>query len=240
MKRIYQKNHFLALVLIFIVGIQFLSISQVSVQKKKKTVIDLEHYSENPEEQLTVKVFYGIIQKGPTPEIDSLLAKFKEKYAKSIYMNEIDSIYAEKSFFRKGNKCPNFCLSDKNDKKICLDKFKGKVVFIEFWASYCSPCISNMKIMDKLKAESALNKNIVFLNINLDKEKDKFTQTIQKYQLEDIQLFGDIKTKKMFQLEAIPISLIIDSKGQFYYYEPPKPYDPKRTQELIDILNSAK
>jgi thiol-disulfide isomerase/thioredoxin len=240
MKRIYQKNHFFALVLIFLVGIQFLSISQVSAPKKKKSVTDLEPYSENPEEQLTIKVFYGIVRKGPTPEIDSILAKFKEKYANSLYMSEIDSMYKEKLFFKKGNKCPNFCLRDLNNKKRCLNDFKGKVVFIEFWASYCSPCISNMKIMDKLKAESALNKNIVFLNVNLDKEKDKFTQAIQKYQLEDIQLFGDKEIKKMFQIEAIPQSFIIDSKGQFYYYKPPKPYDPKRTQELIDILNSAK
>jgi thiol-disulfide isomerase/thioredoxin len=232
-------NHIIGLILLLFLYTQYLSVSQMSVPKKKK-ITDLEHYSEVPEEASAIKVFFGIVNKGPVSETDSLLSEFKQKYANSLFMSELDTLYKEKLFFKKGNKCPNFCLRDKNDKKVCLDKFKGKVVFIEFWASYCSPCISNMKIIAKLKAESVLNKNIVFLNINLDKEKEKFTEAIQKHQLEDIQLYGDLKIKKMFQIEAIPQSFIIDSKGQFFYYKPPNPYDPKREQALIDILNNAK
>src|SRR5271154_7081838 len=66
----------------------------------------------------------------------------------------------------------NFAIKDLKGTKITLDQFKGKVIFLNLWATWCGPCRAEMPTIQKLYDDLAKD-NIVFVMLSLDKDQDK-------------------------------------------------------------------
>ena len=62
-----------------------------------------------------------------------------------------------------GQPAPEFTLDDLDDQPVSLSQFKGQVVLLDFWASWCGPCISDLPYLRKIKEETA-DWPVVFLN----------------------------------------------------------------------------
>ena len=97
-----------------------------------------------------------------------------------------------------------------------LDKYKGKVLFIDFWATWCGPCMEAIKKIAPLKEELASNKNIVFLYISNTSSPEKAYATImpgikgEHYRLNQDQ-FNNLSNT--FQIKGIPHYVIVDKRG---------------------------
>lgn len=102
-----------------------------------------------------------------------------------------------------------------------LKKHKGKVVVIEFWASWCSDCV---KAMPKVKEMQAAHPNVDYVFISLDKAFDKWKAGIEKHQLMgDHYWVNDEKGMKgsfgkSVDLDWIPRYMIIDKEGKITIY----------------------
>ncbi|RYE18385.1 MAG: TlpA family protein disulfide reductase, partial [Sphingobacteriaceae bacterium] len=68
--------------------------------------------------------------------------------------------------------------------KDILSKNKGKVLYIDFWASWCVPCIGEMPASEKLRQQFS-GKDVVFIYISIDKDKDKWLKSAQNLKLTD-------------------------------------------------------
>ena len=107
----------------------------------------------------------------------------------------------------------DFKLIDLNGKEVSLSDFKGKKVFLNFWASWCDPCKSEMPDIEKLYTETK-DSDLVILAVNLgeDKATVKAFSDTNKYDFK-ILLDTDQSVGRQYSISAIPTSYFIDKEG---------------------------
>ena len=110
---------------------------------------------------------------------------------------------------------PNFCLEGLNGRKVELKTFKGKVIFINFWATWCGPCKEEMPSMEALYQQYK-EKDFVFLTISVDYGEIKQVKEFIKQNRYTFPVLLDPKceTFDVFRVKGIPTTLIIDKKGR--------------------------
>ncbi|MEA5000846.1 MAG: TlpA disulfide reductase family protein [Endomicrobiaceae bacterium] len=111
---------------------------------------------------------------------------------------------------------PDFTLQDLNGQKVSLSDFKGKVVFVDFWASWCPPCRQSIPAVEKLYEEYKDNGNIVFLGINLNEDKSSVSKFVEKQKIKYTVLMSDKKVISNYKISGIPAFFLIDQKGNMY------------------------
>ena len=116
----------------------------------------------------------------------------------------------------KGEEAPYFELLDKNGKKVSLSDFKGKYVYLDFWATWCSPCLKEMKVMPPLKKK--YGNKIIFLSISIDDKIETMNAFLAKNPKYDWVFLHYGTTKKIkddYGVKAIPAYFLIDPYGKF-------------------------
>ena len=109
-------------------------------------------------------------------------------------------------------KAPGFSLqSDKGTLK--LSSLKGKVVYIDFWASWCKPCRKSFPFMNNMHKQYG-KKGLKVIGINLDSEKSDADNFLKKYPASfTIAYDPQGKTPESYKLSVMPTSYIVDRKG---------------------------
>lgn len=104
-------------------------------------------------------------------------------------------------------------LKDQNGNTLELEELRGKVVFINFWATWCPPCIVEMPDINDLYKELEEDDDIVFLMISLDQSFDKAKQFLEKkgFDFNIYKVEGSIP--KELQTQAIPTTFVVDTEG---------------------------
>lgn len=127
-----------------------------------------------------------------------------------------------------GQTAYNFTFKDMEGKDVSLTDFKGKVVYIDIWATWCGPCKAQIPALKKLEEEYH-DKDLVFIGISVDADKDhqKWTDFVKKEELKGIQLFASDKEKKemmdFYQIKGIPRFLLIAKDGKVISADAPRP-----------------
>jgi thiol-disulfide isomerase/thioredoxin len=127
---------------------------------------------------------------------------------------------------------PDFTLESDQGKKVSLSDHKGKVVYIDFWATWCGPCMAEIPHSKKLKEKFVGNDSIVFMYVSIDNEEDMDTwkAVIKKKGLTGVQLIArnggkEEKVGERYQLQFIPRFVLIDKKGKVAHFQAPNPSD---------------
>lgn len=120
-----------------------------------------------------------------------------------------------------------------------LSRYKGKVVYIDFWADWCSPCRAEIKPATKLKKEYE-GKDIVFLYFGKSCKKDAWQKVIMQEQMEGYHYWldenqGNFLAEK-FGITGIPHYLMVDKSGKIMEGQPPRPSDKAEIREKLDEL----
>ena len=148
------------------------------------------------------------------------LSPAKETY-NSIYSQFAgDTVYIGKSSY-------NFSLPDTSGNIVSMKDFKGKVVLVDVWATWCGPCKAQFPFLREIEEEYANNKDIVFVGISLDKVevKQKWKDMIKKENLGGIQLLDDFGKGfgRKYDIAAIPRFMLIDRQGRWIEIRCPRP-----------------
>ncbi len=140
---------------------------------------------------------------------------------------------------KPGNIAPAFSYIDVKGELVTLDKLKGKVVYINVWASWCGPCKIEIPYLKKLE-EDFHNKNIAFVSISLDQNKEDWIKMIQEKDLHGYQLFADNAWRSSivqdYVIRAIPRFILIDKSGKIVNVNAPRPSDSTIKKVLEDLL----
>ena len=136
----------------------------------------------------------------------------------------------------------NVILIDNGKKKINLKDFlinnKGKVVFIDFWASWCAPCRKVIPESKKLIVDYK-NKDVIFLFISIDKSLKKWKkaqedENIMFYEHNTLAInYPNAKFYKDLNLKSIPRYLLFNKNGELVHKNAPSP-DSKELRSLLD------
>jgi len=119
-----------------------------------------------------------------------------------------------KPLLGKGVPAPNFTFPGLDGKKVSLADYKGKVVLLNIWATWCAPCVAEMPSMEKLYQELK-DEGFELLAVSVDESGvEVVTPFMKKHKLSFPVLLdtqGDIKS--LYQLTGIPESFIMDKDG---------------------------
>ena len=105
---------------------------------------------------------------------------------------------------------------DINKKNINLADFKGKLVILNFWATWCAPCKEEMPSLDDLQSNTKLN-NLKIFPINISQEDESKSESFFKelnIQNLDIYFDASITLAKKFSLRGVPTTIIFNKEGK--------------------------
>ena len=122
---------------------------------------------------------------------------------------------AGKQRFKKGVNAPNFTLPDLDGKMVSLADYKGKVVLLNIWATWCRPCVEEMPSMEKLHQELKGEK-FVILAVSIDEAGVKAVRPfMKKHKLSFPALIDSAGTiNSLYQISGVPESFILDKQGR--------------------------
>ena len=134
-------------------------------------------------------------------------------------------------------------LTDINGRHVSLSDFKGKVVYIDFWASWCGPCRGMMPYSKQLheKLSDKQKKKIVFLYISIDAAPDRWKKGIEDLGIEGVNVnspgnWGS-KVCSYFQINSIPRYMIMNKKGEIVDDNAKRPADPAVFDDLMKYVD---
>jgi len=114
----------------------------------------------------------------------------------------------------KGEEAMNFTLTDLEGNKVSLKDFRGKNVYLNFWATWCPPCRSEMPEIEKVYQQYK-DKGLVVLAVDLGEDKDTVKNFIKdnKYNFR-VLLDSDQSVASKYNISSIPVSYFIGKDGK--------------------------
>ncbi len=166
-----------------------------------------------------------------TPKIQLLVDNFLETSINRDYKNYLSSKVNFTKTLSQGSPAKQFKLKDIDGKDVSLKDFLGKIVYLDFWASWCGPCVYDMKFMEVVK--NKFQEEVVFIQISLDNDAD-WREAITMYNVKGINLRNDEgnSVSKNYGVTGIPAYYLIDKKGNFAVSQVADPSNDEG-QELI-------
>ncbi|MBL7932194.1 MAG: AhpC/TSA family protein, partial [Bacteroidia bacterium] len=116
-----------------------------------------------------------------------------------------------------GQMAPEIKLPSPEGQEIALSSLKGKVVLVDFWASWCGPCRKEMPNVVKAYAKFK-NKGFEIFGVSLDSDKDRWVEAIAKDgitwpQVSDLQKWGS-EVVRLYNIQGIPYTVLLDKEGK--------------------------
>ena len=139
---------------------------------------------------------------------------FTSTFSYSIEAPDIQNIVINK--VPKGYQ--NIIFKDLNNKEINLKDFKGKLLILNFWATWCAPCREEMPSLDLLQSDIRLN-NLKIFPINIGQEDLMKSETFfNQLNIKNLSPYFDptVNLAKKFSLRGIPTTILIDKEGKSF------------------------
>jgi len=113
---------------------------------------------------------------------------------------------------RIGTAAPDFTVQD-SDRKVTLSEERGKIVVLNFWATWCPPCVEEMPSLVQLQ-QRMKDKNVVVLGVSLDADEDAYHRFIKEHKIDFLTVRDpDQKSNNLYGTFKFPETYIIDRNG---------------------------
>ena len=205
---------------------------------EKFIALNLDKLPENSDAQ---KMALGGVLSGLRSANNPLFISYAKKYLEQFCedskgcQNLKNQIKNAESFV-VGAEAPDFTLKNLAGEPVSLSDFKGKVVLIDFWASWCGPCRKDnphvVELYNKYKKDG-----FEILGVSLDKTKDRWEQAVAKDNLTWTHV-SDLKgwqneVAQMYSVKSIPHTVLLDEEGKIIAR---KLRGPQLDQKLVSIF----
>ena len=135
---------------------------------------------------------------------------------------------------KEGEPALDFNYPDTDGNEFSLASFKGNLVYVDVWATWCGPCKAEIPSLQKLEADYH-EKDITFMSVSVDTDKEAWEQMVANKELGGVQLWADgwSKITKDYAIFGIPRFLLFDAEGNVISTNAPRP-SSEDIRELLD------
>ena len=194
---------------------------QLFTTEKEEFITNLKHHIAIVEEQLN------------NVKNEAFITAEKGSNVKMIdfYIEKIEAIA---NLPKKGEAAIDFTYPDKEGNEFSLSTFKGSLVYVDVWATWCGPCKSEIPALKELEHDYH-NNNITFLSVSVDTDKESWLNMVAEKQLGGVQLWANGWTKitKSYAINGIPRFMLFDADGNVISLNAPRP-SSSEIRELLD------
>ena len=157
-------------------------------------------------------------QKIPAADLKGLFDKLAPKGKKSYFGKQIENRIKRLTAMDVGNTAPDFTLMDKNGKKHTLSSLRGKYVLVDFWASWCGPCVREIPHL-KVAYQKYHDKGFEIMSVSIDRKRGQWLKALEKYKMPWISVVDnqDVAkkiTQTLYYVPTIPRTILLDKKGK--------------------------
>lgn len=190
-----------------------------------------------PDELIALYMLRNVIgYKMEAEELEQALKTIHPKFADHPYMADVKNLLSSKKT-GEGNTAPLFETKDINGKKVTLADYRGKYVLIDFWASWCSPCIREIPKLQTLHRKYSGGKKFEIIGISLDKDETKWKTAIKKHNMAWTQVCDldawDSDIAKKYNVMAVPHTVLVDPAGKIVALDLRGDELVKKIEELV-------
>ena len=176
------------------------------------------------------KLKFPIRNSGCNDEMNSIRALIENNVKESSLKNEVIALFSEYDNVMPGKDAPTPLLKDTKGKEHTFAEFRGKVLVIDVWATWCSSCISKMPDYIALRDSYKGNDNVEFITVSIDRSsvKEKWLKTINKRGMNSmLNLIPDCEEMSQFEcdyhISGVPRYIIIGKDGKIVTAFAPPP-----------------
>ena len=136
----------------------------------------------------------------------------------------------------EGQPAPDFALQSSTGENLRLSEYRGDVVMINFWATWCGPCRQEMPLLDELYSRYQ-RVGFSLLGVNIDDDSRRAMQMIEELGVNFPVLFDARKeVSELYEVEAMPVTVIVDREGNVRYIH--HGYKPGYEDKYLDQIRS--
>ena len=123
-----------------------------------------------------------------------------------------------------GDMSIDFSYPNISSEMIPLSSFRGRLVYVDVWATWCGPCIAEIPSLERLQKDYE-NMDIVFLSVSVDTDKEAWEKMLTEDQLGGVQLWADgwSQITKSYAIFGIPRFMLVDKSGELIAVDAPRP-----------------
>ena len=162
-------------------------------------------------------VLFNFMEEQDFQKIKALKMRMEPKDIKSNYYNDLKTIYDNNKLLEIGEMAPEIALPQVDGSILKLSDLRGKVVLIDFWASWCGPCRAEFPNVKNLYARFQ-SKGFEIYGVSLDKDRPSWVSSINSLgltwkQVSDLK-FWACAPAKTYKVSGIPFTVLIDKEGK--------------------------
>lgn len=136
---------------------------------------------------------------------------------------------------------PEFTLKTLDEERqISLKDYRGKVIYLDFWASWCGPCRKSLPMLNELRNELK-DRGFEVLALNVDETREEGLRFLKEYPVDYPTLFDNEGTAATYQLRGMPTAFLIDHNGKLHSQH--VGFNPKDMgsirEEVLSLLEAA-
>lgn len=207
--------------------IKTLNANYIDFRQLYDSINESKLFDANAKQRLLFMTIKEIIETFSIQDRQEYLNKFKSDVPDTVLYNhlikkyELDRPISDKLLLQTFD-------GTKTNLNEVLARHKGKVVYVDFWASWCAPCLRAMPASEKMQEEYK-DSDVVFVFISIDEDGEKWRKTATKYGLHQkkenylVDNFGFSKMQEDLDVKSIPRYMIYDRNGVLVHPNAPAP-----------------
>jgi thiol-disulfide isomerase/thioredoxin len=173
-------------------------------------------------------------------QLHNKLVAFEKAYPKSEFLSRLKEEVTFKKSISAGSPAMDFTIHTIDGKTVSLSSLKGKVVYLDFWASWCGPCLGEMPFAKKIE-EKYKDKDVVFLYVSIDADDAAWKKKLDELKQEGMHMRDEIggwdgPVAKEYHIQSVPSYFLIDKQGNYALDTTPRPSDATGLATAIDKL----
>ena len=197
--------------------------------------------SENIKQALAPLLIEGVSPTSAATTNEELMALIPQIIKNTELLQELNQRINLVNKLKSGQPFPPFeGVVDMNDKPISFEQLnlKGKMLFIDIWATYCPDCRKELPALETLQ-QTYKGKPITFVSISVDRDKEAWKTMVKEKKLNGIHLYASPETKELFKklydLRSIPRYMLVDKEGNIISINAPMPSKGTALESHINL-----